>query len=280
MQLNSTLRNGFFFAATALSLSAVSSAQSVLSEGVFWGESFGGSSAGASFGAGASTMYMDLDLGSVGQQHFGTAQASVDADASLFGWNLEVFHFGASAAVNAMTWAPGASSATLDAEARILGFTVYEAEEGGTALETTIPIPPYVIIEKSKTFTVGPIPVTVQGGLALGSELGLAADVNVYDRTVMLVPSIRGWVMGGAAVSLGSELLGAGVEATMRVADTTLAYVMVTDVDDRSIYGYLRTTIVPLSIEIEVFVQILFARPSLTVYEWAMDAMDFYTYFN
>lgn len=55
----------------------------------------------------------------------------------------------------------------------------------------------------------------------------------------------------------------------MRVADTTLTYDLLADIDDNFVTGFFTTTIIPLAIEIEVYFQV-FIRFSLTVYEWAM----------
>lgn len=264
---------------SALVLGGLAAAQDV-SAG--YTRSFGGSFAGGSFGTDASLSIEDGRGDALSAMHtpsegFGLAGGSnASARVTLFWQNIEAFRFG----VNGHLTDTGDRSFAPDHEltglVRVAGRTLYSAS-AETEISVTRSFGPYDIFARnlSATWWLGPVPLTVSAnaGSAAEATLSLAADVPEHRVTLTATP--HAWQYGWASAGIGWAGFSAGVNATLNLANTTLAMPLVADLED-GFSGALTLSMTPISIYLRLYaaVNLWFWHDAwyLTVYSWSAGA--------
>ncbi len=90
------------------------------------------------------------------------------------------------------------------------------------SLELTKNFGPYKFISVKKTFTVGPVPVTVKGSVGVGAGLGLKAALQMSTLTASLTGTAKGFGHGTLSAGVDLWLASARVEAELEFAKVTL----------------------------------------------------------
>ena len=274
---SSTLRG--LAAALALSLAPSALAQSApISESIdaSWSRYYGGSVARGYAIAEAST-----SLESSSYTQFGMEEHVYDVEGSalarggvrIFGSWRDAFRVEASAEMHDDTGVSQGSNGAIDAFARIGPWTLasYSAEYDLTATRS---FGPYNLFGNGITATwwLGPAPVTVRARASCGASTTLALHLNPIEHQARVSPDARGWLNGTMSAGIGLSGFSAGVSSTLRLADTTVGFDLVADLED-GLSGFFTYSMNPIRIYMR-----LYARVSLwywnqtwylTVYSWS-----------
>lgn len=171
------------------------------------------------------------------------------------------------------TGTPGAPVGAASASAKLAGFTVWEDDATMTRTWSKA-LGPYDLLPNPITasFTIGPVPVTVKANAGVGGGVELTATANLAAVSASLIGVGSAYGYGWASAGVGMPGASAGVQATLRFANTAAIYTLTAA--PSGISGQLTFSIIPIKLIMAIYAELGPQRWKKDIYEWSMNSIN------
>jgi len=248
------------FLASCLTLSALLVAPAAAGEiSASYTKSYGGSIASGYLSGGASAFSTSETYNSNGvPQHAYDvgADAHLVAGVKVFWVNAEAFRFETAGELSDDTGSTSGTQGDVHGLVRIGPWTVYNVQSDFD-LTASKSFGPYSLFGGGlkAVWWLGPVPVTVKGDAGCGAQVSFQVNLNPLEHLARATPSARAWQYGSAKAYVSALGFSAGAWATLKLADTTLAYTLQADLED-GLSGWFSYQVAPISIYLKLYTKV------------------------
>jgi len=196
------------------------------------------------------------------------ADASVTGRVTVLGKSVEAAYAGAHGGGSSY-------SNTLSgwADVRLAGFSIWSADLPESAGTQIVPLFEQTITKAvfnpkvKKQFTVGPIPVTIQGNASANASMSGSLALTPSQMKVSVTGAAMAWANGTASVSFGVPNYNIKLKASLDLAHQTIAFTPSANLSGGGVSGTMNYTMKALELSLKVIVKAWPARWVKTLYK-------------
>jgi hypothetical protein len=126
----------------------------------------------------------------------------------------------------------------------------------------------YSVGSISKTFFVGPIPVTVRGSLGGGAALsgGVVLQTSSGNPAIGFSGAAVGYASGSASAGVGIRGASAGISAVLKILNTRVG--LEVTANRSTVQGRLDVSVTPLEVRFYIYVEALWWKYTRSIFGW------------